>query len=170
MRGTIPRLSQYVFMAWCSVKHKDNFTFNFTQFEHCLCHWSFSLAFSKVGSFFYIIVGIMSWNRPLYLLVPSFHFTTQPFVIHSASSFDITQTLKFYSLLWDLRYSTLRRLKSRSYWDVTPCSVAVVHNRFGVPYCLHLQGEMKMEAAWSFETLYPTTTLHGVTTQKTSTW
>jgi hypothetical protein len=28
---------------------------------------------------------------------------------------------------------------------------------------------VKMEAAWSSESWYPTTTLHGVTTQKTST-
>jgi hypothetical protein len=26
MRGAIPPLSQYVFMAWCLVKHRDNFT------------------------------------------------------------------------------------------------------------------------------------------------
>jgi hypothetical protein len=27
MGGTIPLLPQYVFMAWCLVKHRDNFTF-----------------------------------------------------------------------------------------------------------------------------------------------
>jgi hypothetical protein len=27
MRGSIPPLPQYVFMAWCLVKHRDNFTF-----------------------------------------------------------------------------------------------------------------------------------------------
>jgi len=27
MRETTPPLSQYVFMAWCLVKHRDNFTF-----------------------------------------------------------------------------------------------------------------------------------------------
>jgi hypothetical protein len=30
MRGAIPPLSQYVFMAWCLVKHRDNFTFPLT--------------------------------------------------------------------------------------------------------------------------------------------
>jgi hypothetical protein len=30
MRGAIPPLSQYVFMAWYIVKHRDNFTFTFT--------------------------------------------------------------------------------------------------------------------------------------------
>jgi hypothetical protein len=29
MRGDIPALPQYVFMAWCLVKHRDNFTFTF---------------------------------------------------------------------------------------------------------------------------------------------
>jgi hypothetical protein len=27
IRGAIPPLPQYVFMAWCLVKHRDNFTF-----------------------------------------------------------------------------------------------------------------------------------------------
>jgi hypothetical protein len=27
MRGAIPPLPQYVFMAWCLIKHRDNFTF-----------------------------------------------------------------------------------------------------------------------------------------------
>jgi hypothetical protein len=27
MRGAIPPLRQYVFMAWCLIKHRDNFTF-----------------------------------------------------------------------------------------------------------------------------------------------
>jgi hypothetical protein len=29
MRGAIPPLPQYVFMAWCLVQHRDNFTFYF---------------------------------------------------------------------------------------------------------------------------------------------
>jgi hypothetical protein len=29
MRGAIPPLPQYAFMAWCLVKHRDNFTFTF---------------------------------------------------------------------------------------------------------------------------------------------
>jgi hypothetical protein len=29
MSGAIPPLPQYVFMAWCLVKHGDNFTFTF---------------------------------------------------------------------------------------------------------------------------------------------
>jgi hypothetical protein len=30
MLGAIPPLPQYVFMAWCLVKHRDNFTFTFS--------------------------------------------------------------------------------------------------------------------------------------------
>jgi hypothetical protein len=30
MHGAIPPLPQYVFMAWCLVKHRDNFTFILT--------------------------------------------------------------------------------------------------------------------------------------------
>jgi len=33
MRGAVPPFSQYVFMTWCSVKHRDNFTFTFLPFE-----------------------------------------------------------------------------------------------------------------------------------------
>jgi hypothetical protein len=29
MRGAVPPLPQYAFMAWCVVKHRDNFTFTF---------------------------------------------------------------------------------------------------------------------------------------------
>jgi hypothetical protein len=29
MRGAIPLLPQHVFIAWCLVKHMDNFTFTF---------------------------------------------------------------------------------------------------------------------------------------------
>jgi hypothetical protein len=32
MRGAIPPLPQYVFMAWCLVKHRDNFTLTFSYF------------------------------------------------------------------------------------------------------------------------------------------
>jgi hypothetical protein len=32
MRGAISLLPQYVFMAWCLVKHRDNFTFTFFSF------------------------------------------------------------------------------------------------------------------------------------------
>jgi hypothetical protein len=30
MHGAIPPLPQYVFKAWCLVKHRDNFTCTFT--------------------------------------------------------------------------------------------------------------------------------------------
>jgi hypothetical protein len=36
MRGAIPPLSQYAFMAWCLFKHRDNFTFTFTEMMETL--------------------------------------------------------------------------------------------------------------------------------------
>jgi hypothetical protein len=35
MNGAIPPLPHYTFMAWCLVKHRDNFTFTFSL---CLCN------------------------------------------------------------------------------------------------------------------------------------
>jgi hypothetical protein len=32
MHGTIPPLPQHAFVAWCLVKHRDNFTFTFYDF------------------------------------------------------------------------------------------------------------------------------------------
>jgi hypothetical protein len=29
MRGAMPLLTQYIFMAWCLVKHREKFTFTF---------------------------------------------------------------------------------------------------------------------------------------------
>jgi len=43
MRGSIPPFPQYVFMVWCLVKHRDNFTFNFTVYNNLLLFsWSSS--------------------------------------------------------------------------------------------------------------------------------
>jgi hypothetical protein len=39
------------------------------------------------------------------------------------------------------------------YWGVTLCNVVVGCKRFEGPCCVHLQGEVKMEAALNFETL-----------------
>jgi len=47
-------------------------------------------------------------------------------------------------------------------WVVMPCSNVV--EPFGVPCCLHLQGEEGW-CRW-----YPTTSVHGVTSQKNTTW
>jgi hypothetical protein len=33
MRGVIPPLPKYVFMEWCSVKPRDNFTFTLTCYK-----------------------------------------------------------------------------------------------------------------------------------------
>lgn len=47
---------------------------------------------------------------------------------------------------------TAVKIRVEVYWVVTPCSVAIGHQRFKVSYCLCLQGED------------PTTKLHGVLT------
>jgi hypothetical protein len=36
MSGAIPPLPQYAFMAWCLVKHRDNFTFTLVRFKIAL--------------------------------------------------------------------------------------------------------------------------------------
>jgi hypothetical protein len=45
MGGAIPPLPQYAFMAWCSVKHRDNFTFTF---NNILCREHISKVLEKV--------------------------------------------------------------------------------------------------------------------------
>jgi hypothetical protein len=39
MRGTILLLPQYVFMAWCLVKHRDTFTFALSSVVLCSLIW-----------------------------------------------------------------------------------------------------------------------------------
>jgi hypothetical protein len=34
MRGGISPLPRYVFMAWCLVKHRDNFTFYHSKYDY----------------------------------------------------------------------------------------------------------------------------------------
>jgi hypothetical protein len=38
MSGAITPLPQYAFMAWCLVKHRDNFTFTLPYLFACLLH------------------------------------------------------------------------------------------------------------------------------------
>jgi len=49
--------------------------------------------------------------------------------------------------------SNKSKLQFEVLWVTTPCSILVGYRRFRGPCCLHLQGEMKMEAAWTSETL-----------------
>jgi hypothetical protein len=50
MRGAILPLPQYAFIAWCLVKHRDNFTFNFLNIER-VRKWS-ELSGSIKGRYF----------------------------------------------------------------------------------------------------------------------
>jgi len=61
----------------------------------------------------------------------------------------------------DLSGKGFNKIKVEVFWLVTPCSVVVGYQRFRGPCCLHLHPLKR----W-----YPTTTLNGVTNQKTSTW
>jgi hypothetical protein len=58
MRGAIPPLPQLVFMAWCSVKHRDNFTFTFKTDEF----WDVSQVKVNVK---YINISRLEFNFPL---------------------------------------------------------------------------------------------------------
>jgi hypothetical protein len=39
------------------------------------------------------------------------------------------------------------------FWDVTPCSLVEVYQRFRGPCCLHHEDALMMEAGWTSETL-----------------
>jgi hypothetical protein len=52
------------------------------------------------------------------------------------------------------------------FWVVTPCSVVVGYQRFAGLRCLHLQGDGSSTDLCNL--LYPSTTLHDVTIQKSS--
>jgi hypothetical protein len=42
---------------------------------------------------------------------------------------------------WSRRGANKKMFQVEVFWVVTPCSVVVGYQRFGVPCCLHLQGE-----------------------------
>jgi hypothetical protein len=52
MSGAIPSFPQYVFMAWCLVKHRDNFTF--------------TLPYLRIRK---LSVLLVLYRNPLYVLV-----------------------------------------------------------------------------------------------------
>jgi hypothetical protein len=78
---------------------------------------------------------------------------------------DRTYTFKdlVYSWMWRVKLRNLRLSRRwRFNWKFSGLWRYVA--------CLHLQGEVKMEAAGPQKRWLPNTTLHFVTTQKTSTW
>jgi len=57
------------------------------------------------------------------------------------------------------------------FWVVTRCNVVVGYQRFRGPCCFHLSGCDAVYVVTGHQRFrYFTTTLHGVITQKTSTW
>jgi hypothetical protein len=64
IRGAIPPLPQHVCMAWCLVKHKDNFTFTFIPF---LSTAGFKIKLHKIYDvLFRIIVKIIYYSPYFY--------------------------------------------------------------------------------------------------------
>jgi hypothetical protein len=61
MREAIPPLPQYVFMAWCLVKHRDNFTFTLPHHEGVLREWRYSSTHSLTSA---LDGGEWSASRP----------------------------------------------------------------------------------------------------------
>jgi hypothetical protein len=62
MRGAIPPLLQYVFMAWCLVKHRDNFLF-------LVCLYVVICLNGKESSRICRDVEVFPWDRVFSVLV-----------------------------------------------------------------------------------------------------
>jgi hypothetical protein len=58
MRGAIPPLLHYVFMAWCLVKRRDNFTFILLLFVPVAARSEARTVFNRSNT------GIVGWNLP----------------------------------------------------------------------------------------------------------
>jgi hypothetical protein len=72
LRGAIPPLPQYVFMAWCLVKHRDNFTFTFTFMDgqfccffrtgHCICE-DYKTEFRFALNFPMVLMKVLAFSE-----------------------------------------------------------------------------------------------------------
>jgi hypothetical protein len=62
MRGAVPPLPQYVFMAWCLAKHRDNFNF-YRSSSLCLVQWT-SLQFAVAADAIYKLTANNWTCRP----------------------------------------------------------------------------------------------------------
>jgi hypothetical protein len=59
MRGAIPPLPQYIFMAWYFLKHMDNFTFTIVKCMDSVCHYqSYVRTFVQSGYWCYVQVNV----------------------------------------------------------------------------------------------------------------
>jgi hypothetical protein len=149
MRGAIPPLSQYVFMAWWLVKHSDNFT---------------SYLFRRKG---HITVGkltcdfILFWRwtvksyRPT---IASGHpacrsaevFVTrlrQAMFLHRDCDYVYVSSVSRHTATRldsgiTINYDRQNKPHVAVFRVATPCNDVVEHQRFGGPRCLHLQGDV----------------------------
>jgi hypothetical protein len=74
MCGAIPPLPQYTFMAWCLVKHRDNFTF-YNGIIHVPQHSFFHSSHSSHKYFYFVCVQIFL------TLICIFALTFSPFIV-----------------------------------------------------------------------------------------
>jgi len=58
------------------------------------------------------------------------------------------------------------KIQAKVFWVVMLCSVVVLYQCFRGPW----HPFVEMEAAWTSECWHTSTTLRGITTQRTSTW
>jgi hypothetical protein len=92
MNGAIPPLPQYVFMTWCLVKQRDNFTLPYLPksteeadnvFQRYLFESRSGHRLSRVPFLFFLNLSILTLDKYFkighnYLLSPSFSFTFDP--------------------------------------------------------------------------------------------
>jgi hypothetical protein len=92
MRGAIPPLPEYVFMAWCLVKHKDNFKFTFT-FMFKLYLFGFSKLHLRSLFIYFTVVHL-----PLYSLSYTHFFILWP-IIYLGANFSVNFSTSLSSIL-----------------------------------------------------------------------
>jgi hypothetical protein len=167
MRGAIPPLSKHVFMAWCLirktffvawylVKNRDNFTLLYFTLLFITLRTSQKLihlhhrckAVKLVFQGLNLIMLRQFWNNTRKKFLYDFAYPT--------GSHSLLQTQHIYmkhKYVASFEAFKAVMFQAKVLWVVTLCSVLVRYQKFRCPCCLHLQDEVKMEAAWASEIL-----------------
>jgi hypothetical protein len=135
----------------------------------CHCVSAFCYICFKIASFYNTngisFIDVSGMGKDLYLLSGGTVFETGPGYLLSSREFRVPrQVSSKYSSSSLLRRFVMsavetwllnkkNRVQIQVLWIVTPCSIVVGYKHFGELRYLHLQCEVKMESAWSFETL-----------------
>jgi hypothetical protein len=94
MSGAIPPLSQYAFMVWCLVKHRDNFTFTFMSGDRLFHMRPVVLrlsAHTKVpGSLLTIVTSIEQWGGGVVAEVDETELVSVMIAIHLQIEVNVT--------------------------------------------------------------------------------